>query len=250
VKGLLVVLTAFVLLPGSVYMLLASNFGALKGYLIAGTAFFGFLVMLSAVWLFGIPGTTPLTGPKGTQPTFKFFTVDDPAASTYDSVRDFQGGAGNGWQEAPAGEVEEGSAEATLKADLDVARQTAVQDLIDETNVDIEDSSEELDVTNLDAKTFYTIQDGTEVAAIVISPKTPQAGSGLQRPDFAPKTIFAYRDPGSPYLPSILFLIGSTVLFVIHMFLLGLAERRRPLGAARTPTPEGERQPAGAGAGR
>jgi hypothetical protein len=250
VKGLLVVITAFVLLPGSVYMLLASNFGALKGYLIAGTAFFGFLVMLSAVWLFGIPGTTPLTGPKGAQPTFRFFTIDDPAAGTYDSVRDFQGGAGGGWQEAPAGEVEEGSAEATLKADLDVARQTAVQDLIDETNVDIEDSSEELDVTNLDAKTYYTIQDGTEVAAIVISPKTPQEGSGLQRPDFAPKTVFAYRDPGSPYLPSILFLIGSTVLFVVHMFLLGLAERRRPLGGARTPTPEGERQPAGAGAGR
>jgi hypothetical protein len=247
VKGLLVVVTAFVLLPGSVYMLLASNFGALKGYLIAGTAFFGFLVMLSAVWLFGIPGTTPLTGPKGTQPTFKFFTIDDPAAGTYDSVRDFQGGAGDGWQEAPAGEVEEGSAEATLKADLDVARQTAVQDLIDETNADIEDSSEELDVTNLDAKTYYTIQDGTEVAAIVISPKTPEEGSGLQRPDFAPKTVFAYRDPGSPYLPSILFLIGSTVLFVLHMFLLGLAERRRPLGAARTPTPEGVRQPAGAG---
>ena len=34
-KGLLVVLTGFVFLPGSVYMLLASNFGALKGYLIA-----------------------------------------------------------------------------------------------------------------------------------------------------------------------------------------------------------------------
>ena len=29
-KGLLVVLVAFVLLPGSVYMLLASNFGALR----------------------------------------------------------------------------------------------------------------------------------------------------------------------------------------------------------------------------
>ena len=80
-KGIAVVVTAFVLLPGSVYMLLASNFGALKGYLIAGTAFFGFLMMLSAVWLFGIPGTTPLTGPKGTQPTFKFFTLNDPAAA-------------------------------------------------------------------------------------------------------------------------------------------------------------------------
>jgi hypothetical protein len=249
VKGIAVVVTAFIFLPGSVYMLLASNFGALKGYLIAGTAFFGFLVMLSAVWLFGIPGTTPLTGPKGTQPTFKSFTIDDPAAATYDSVRDFQGGAGGGWQTEPTGDFAEGSREATLKADLDTARQTAVSDLIEKTNANVKDSSEELDVTNLDAKTYYTIQDGTEVAAIVISPKTPPAGSGLQRPDFSPVTTFAYRDPGNPSLPSILFLIGSSVLFVLHMLLLGLAERRRPLGVALTPTDEG-RQPAGAGARR
>ena len=244
-KGFVVVVIAFVFLPGSVFMLLASNFGALKGYLIAATAFFGFLVMLSAVWLFGIPGTTPLTGPKGTQPSFKFFTINDAAAGTYDSVRDFQGGAGNGWQPAPEGEVTEGSPEATLKADLDTARQTAVQDLIEETNAKITDSSKELDVTNLDAKTYYTIQNGTEVAAIVISPKTPASGSGLQRPDFAPKTTFAYRDPGNPYLPSILFLAGSSVLFVVHMLLLGVAERRRPLGRAQAPAPEAQPQPAG-----
>jgi hypothetical protein len=250
VKGLLVVVTAFILLPGSVYTLLASNFGALKGYLIAATAFFGFLVMLSTVWLFGIPGTTPLTGPKGTQPSFKFFTINDPQASTYDSVRDFQGGAGGVWKAAPQGDVEESGPQAELKADLDVARQRAIQDLIKETNADIEDSSKELDVTNLDGKAFYTIQDGTEVAAIVISPKTPAAGSGLQRPSFAPKTTFAYRDPGNPYLPSILFLAGASVLFVVHLFLLGMAERRRPLGRALTPTGEGERQPAGAGAAR
>ena len=227
-KGIAVVVTAFVLLPGSVYMLLASNFGALKGYLIAGTAFFGFLVMLSAVWLFGLPGTTPLTGPKGTQPTFKFFTLEDPAAATYDSVRTFQGGAGSGWQEAPTGEAEAGSAEETLKADLDTARQTALSDLIEETNRDIEDSSKELDVTNLDAKVFYIIQDGTEVAAVVISPKDPPAGSGLERPTFAPRTTFAYRDPGNPNLPSVLFLAGSLLLFVVHLLALGLAERRRP----------------------
>jgi hypothetical protein len=250
VKGLLVVLTGFVLLPGSVWMLLASNFGALKGYLIAGTAFFGFLMMLSAVWLFGIPGTTPLTGPKGTQPTFNFFTIDDPQASTYDSVRDFQGQAGNGWQAAPEGEVEAGSAQETLKADLDTARQRAVQDLITETNKKVMDSADQLDVTNLDAKTFYTIQDGTEVAAIVISPKAPPEDSGLKKPDFAPKTTFAYRDPGNPYLPSILFLAGSSVLFVVHLLLLGLAERRRPLGVAQSPAPEAQPQPAAAGSRR
>jgi hypothetical protein len=250
VKGLLVVLTGFVFLPGSVYMLLASNFGALKGYLIAATAFFGFLIMLSAVWLFGIPGTTPLTGPKGTQPTFKSFTIDDPQASTYDAVRDFQGQAGNGWQAAPEGEVEAGSAQEKLKADLDTARQRAVQDLITETNKKVENSSDELDVTNLDAKTFYTIQDGTEVAAIVISPKAPPEDSGLKKPDFAPKTTFAYRDPGNPYLPSILFLVGASVLFLVHMVLLGMAERRRPLGVTQRPAPEAQPQPAGAGSGR
>jgi hypothetical protein len=37
---------------------------------------------------------------------------------------------------------------------------------------------------------------------------------------------------------------------VVHMLLLGLVERRRPLGVAQAPTPEGERQPAGAGARR
>ena len=249
-KGILVVVTAFVLLPGSVYMLLATNFGALKGYLIAATAFFGFLILLSATWLFGLPGTTPLTGPKGTQPTFKHFTIDDPAASRFDSVRSFQGGAGNGWQEAPAAAAGEqgGGAQERLKADLDVARQTAVSTLINETNKDNKDSSKDLDAANLDAKAFYTIQDGTEVAAIVISPKTPPAGSGLERPSFAPKTTFAYRDPGAPFLPSILFLIGSLVLFVVHMLALGLVERRRPLGAPVAAAADGERQPARTGA--
>jgi hypothetical protein len=246
VKGILVVLTGFILLPGSVIMLLSSNFGALKGYLIGATAFFGFVAMLSAVWLFGLPGTTPLTGPKGTQPAFKFFTLEDPAAGKYDSVRNFQGGAGNGWQEAPAGEGAGGGAQETLKADLDVAKQTALTKLMNDTNKGNKDSSKDLDVTNLDAKAFYTIQNGTEVAAIVISPKNPPAGSGLQKPTFAPKTTFAYRDPGAPSLPSLLFLIGSLVLFVVHMLALGLVERRRPLGVpvAAATAADGERQPA------
>jgi hypothetical protein len=246
VKGILVVLTGFILLPGSVIMLLSANFGVLKGYLIGATAFFGFVAMLSAVWLFGLPGTTPLTGPKGTQPTFKFFTLQDPAAGKYDSVRNFQGGAGNGWQEAPAAEGAQGGAQETLRADLDVAKQTALSKLINDTNKGNKDSSKDLDVTNLDAKAFYTIQNGTEVAAIVISPKQPPAGSGLQKPTFAPKTTFAYRDPGAPSLPSLLFLIGALVLFVVHMLALGMVERRRPLGApvAAATAGDGERQPA------
>jgi hypothetical protein len=40
------------------------------------------------------------------------------------------------------------------------------------------------------------------------------------------------------------------VLFVVHMLLLGVAERRRPLGVARTPAPEAQPVAAGAGARR
>ena len=49
-------------------------------------------------------------------------------------------------------------------------------------------------------------------------------------------------------MPSLLFLIGSLVLFVVHMLALGLVERRRPLGAHVAAAADGERQPARTGA--
>jgi hypothetical protein len=247
VKGAIALIIGFLLLPGSVYMLLAVNFGALKGYFIAATCFFGFLILLSATWTFGLPGTTPLTGPKGTQPSFKFFTLDDPLASKYDKVRDFQGTAGGGWQpspQEPTGGGQLPSSQETLKADLDTAKQAALTNLIAAYNKNITDSSRELDVTNLDPKVFYAMQEGHELVAVVISPKQPPAGSGLRKPTFAPKISFAYRDPGAPYLPSIIFLVAALVLFAAHLLGLGWVERRRPLGAALRPTEAPARTPA------
>jgi hypothetical protein len=99
-----------------------------------------------------------------------------------------------------------------------------------------------LDVTNLDAQVFYTNQKGTELAAVVVNGKEPPQGSGLEKPSFPTKTFFAYRDPGAPYVPSLIVLGVSLVLFVAHMLGLAAAERRRPLGTV-------PRTPAGAGAG-
>jgi hypothetical protein len=241
VKGAALVLVAFVFLPGSVWMLLAANFGALKGYLISAIAFFGFMILLSATWAFGLPGTPALTGPVGKEPSFVQFTADDPAAARYTRVRAFMGNASNGWEEAPA-ETEGGQQlseeDEQLKADLDTAKQAALSEFIAERNKDVEDSSQELDVVNTDAKVFYTIQDGTTLAAVVISPKEPPANSGLRTPTFSPVAVFAYQDPGAPALPSYLFLAGSTLLFLLHVWLLSLVERRRPLGAVLTPQTE------------
>jgi hypothetical protein len=70
VKGALALAIGVLLLPGSVIMLLSANFGALKGYLIGAAAFWGFVFVLTVIWVFGLPGTPALTGPKGTDPSF------------------------------------------------------------------------------------------------------------------------------------------------------------------------------------
>src|SRR6266511_2552999 len=100
-------------------------------------------------------------------------------------------------------------------------KQAIQQDLITDFNKDVKESSKELDVTNIDAKVFYTNQKGTELAAVVISGKEPPKGSGLEKPTFAPKTFFAYRDPGAPYVPSLIVMGVALVLFVAHVAGLG-----------------------------
>jgi hypothetical protein len=247
VKGAIILAAGILIFPGSVIMLLSANFGALKGYLIGGGAFFGFVFMLTLIWTFGLPGTPALTGPKGTDPSYKQFSLSSPTASRYSTVRQFQGSAGGGWQaepEEPQGGGKLPTDQETLRADLETAKQAIIQDFIAASNKGVKDSSKELDVTNLDTRVFYTTQNGTPLAAVVISGTEPPAGSGLSKPTFAPKAFFAYRDPGAPYLPSLIVMAVSFVLLVVHVVGLGLAERRRPLGvtprapeaAARTPT--------------
>ena len=247
-KGALALAIGVLLLPGSVIMLRSANFGALKGYLIGGAAFFGFVFVLSLIWVFGLPGTPALTGPKGTDPSFKQFDLNSPVAAKYTAAQQFQGDATNGWKQEPVEPV--GGAklppdQETLRADLETAKQAIEQKLITDYNKTVKESSKELDVTNIDTKVFYTNQQGTEVAAVVISGKEPPQGSGLEKPTFAPKTFFAYRDPGAPYVPSLIVMGVSLVLFLAHMLGLGAAERRRPLGAApRVPADAGTRVPA------
>src|SRR6266511_3244251 len=181
-------------------MLLSANFGALKGYLIGAAAFWGFVFVLTVIWVFGLPGTPALTGPKGTDPSFKQFQLNSSVAARYTAAQQFQGAASNGWKEEPVepvGGAKLPTDQETLRADLETAKQAIQQDLITDFNKDVKESSKELDVTNIDAKVFYTNQKGTELAAVVISGKEPPKGSGLEKPTFAPKTFFAYRDPGA-----------------------------------------------------
>jgi hypothetical protein len=65
IKGGLYVLIAVMILPGSAYLLLATNTGARLGFLLAFAGFTGFMVILGSVWwIYGI-------GPKGPAPVWE-----------------------------------------------------------------------------------------------------------------------------------------------------------------------------------
>jgi hypothetical protein len=85
IKGGLYVLLAVLILPGSVYMILATDTGARLGFQLAAAGLSGFMVIIGAVWwVYGI-------GPQGPTPTWKQVTVavGDPAQSRREVLQEF-----------------------------------------------------------------------------------------------------------------------------------------------------------------
>ena len=65
IRGALIVITAFLILPGSVYLLLATNTGAKVGFLLAAAGLTGWMATMGWIWVvYGI-------GLKGDPPTWK-----------------------------------------------------------------------------------------------------------------------------------------------------------------------------------
>jgi len=87
-RGALIFLTAVLVLPGSVYLLLATNTGARLGFLLAVAGLSGWLFALNVIWMsygIGYKGTQPswvvkeiVTGPLDTQSTIPVITGTPP----------------------------------------------------------------------------------------------------------------------------------------------------------------------------
>jgi hypothetical protein len=67
-KGSLAVIMGIVLFIGSVYIVLAAVVGPRMGYLVLAVALFGWMVLISALWTFGAPGTPKYLGPRPSGP--------------------------------------------------------------------------------------------------------------------------------------------------------------------------------------
>ncbi len=106
IRGALIVVTAFVILPGSVYLLLATNTGAKVGFLIAAAGFTGWMAVMGWIWVvYGI-------GIKGDAPTWHVDEVISGAVAengTSEEVASFP----NGWRKLIAGDPILGDATAS-----------------------------------------------------------------------------------------------------------------------------------------
>ncbi len=73
-KGAGVTIMSFILFVGSVYILLAAIFGRWMGYLVMSVAFYGWMILLAAMWYFGFWAQGPTTktnlGPRGLEPAW------------------------------------------------------------------------------------------------------------------------------------------------------------------------------------
>jgi hypothetical protein len=217
-KGAGVVVMAFILFVGSVYLLLSAVFGRWMGYLVLMVAFSGWMVIMSSLWLFGFWSqglSTPTNlGPRGSEPAW--VVLEASTNQTSAKYRQFEKYPTAPWK--PANQNDEKQA-----ADLQQASSEVQTFLADELNAQkrIDPNaanaftSQQFTVDSVD---FATAEDG----------KTPLAVATAHFNGGGPLwTVSMYHDSGSVPRYSYMFLAGSILLFGIHLPLLDRAEKKR-----------------------
>jgi hypothetical protein len=210
IEGALVVVSAFVIFGGSVWLLTSAVFGVRMGYLVSATGFFAFMIILSALWAFGAPGTPPNLGPRGDLPTwFGLGAGVELSSPTYPVIREYPA---EPWRSAQDRRAFRGEVEPVTLAFQEFLAEEAAAELR-RAGIQGEITPETFEIADL----RFTAVDGTRLAAA-------RAFATSGGPEVV---VFGYKDPGDLALPSWLFLAGSIIGFVAHLPFLDRAERRR-----------------------
>jgi hypothetical protein len=210
-EGALITVAAFVLFLGSVWLLAAAILGVQMGYLVTATGFFGFMIILSALWAFGAPQTPAYLGPQGTLPHWVSVAQGQEVRSpTFPEVEEYPGGP---WEDP--------GDDARWAAEVEGATESFQGFLAERANEDLRAAGVEGEVEPQDFQVrelrFTEAEDGTLLAAA-------RAFSVTGGPEVM---VFGYKDLGNEPVPSFLFLAGSIIGFAVHLPFLDRAERRR-----------------------
>ena len=244
-----VVLTAATIFIGTIYYILATLFGWRRAYYVTMVSLMGFIILLSLVWLVGVPGSNPGFGPRGREPGWV------PFLSSSEFAQDFKADVGafpNGW-DAPGkkyfgnpdknntGAIESAGEIETLKGII----RPALAGYFQRTGGSAKDEDYEFRVAGSAAQEAELTPQERAVPIATIRFKDAGGGNllvGLAIPqtDKHPAiTLFAYRDKGAVFLPSLYFLVTSLVLFGLHLWLLArdeIKQKTRDAAIATKPT--------------
>ena len=247
-----VVVTSVVIFMGTVFYLLVTIFGWRRAFHVSMVSLMGFMIILSLVWLVGAPGTVPGTGPRGREPEWIPFLADSEFGQDF---RDATSTFPDGWDEPgkkyfgnndkdKTGAIDAAGEVDTIKGILEPALAGYGQ-LQDFPSEDPEDYTFRLPSKTQKEEDALTAE---EKAVPVGTVRFKDAGGGrllfgVRIPAVSgvhPElTVFAMRDKGTVFLPSLYFLVTSVFLFALHLWLLArdeIKQRARDAETAATPT--------------
>ena len=213
-KGTGVVLMSFILFVGSVYLLLTAVLGRWMGYLVLMVAFSGWMIVLSSLWAFGFysqgPDTPVNLGPRGAEPTWiPLLASTDATSDRYEAFRTYP--------EAPWEEPEPGEQAAQVQS-----VGGAVTDFL------AEQANEELEIPHTDSTAVTGVDFTVDAIHFATAGDTELAVAQAHFLEGGPLwTVSLYHDEGSVPRYSIMFLVGSVILFAVHLPFLDKAERKR-----------------------
>jgi hypothetical protein len=212
-KGAGVVLMAFILFVGSVYLILTAVLGRWMGYLVVMVSFSGWMILLSALWAFGFfsqgPDTPVNLGPRGAEPSW--IPLLASTGETSDRYEAFRSYPGEPWKEPASG------------ASAEVQSVTGIV-----TDFLAEQANEELEIPHTDPSAVTGVEFAVDDLHFATVGGTELAVAQAHFLDGGPLwTVSLYHDEGSVPRYSYMFLAGSVILFAIHLPLLDIAERKR-----------------------
>ena len=213
--GVLVVVMGFVVFVGSVLLLLSAVFGRRMGYLVLAVAFFGWLLILSSLWTFGFYSQGPETpvnlGPRGAEAGWVVESAGTQPEPVYEVFATYPDGSD--WRAPGDNDNDTGSEQSVT---------TAVQGfLAAHTNESLGLEANEpgaVQTTDFSVESVRFATDG-DVSLAAATAYFTDGGPVLR--------VYLRHDTGSVDRYSWMFLIGSAVLFAVHVPLLNRAERKR-----------------------
>jgi hypothetical protein len=223
IRGILFLLTAVIVLMGSVYLVLATNSGARLGLLIALATLMGWMTLMGAIWwVYGI-------GMRGTDPTWQphEVVVGDLAQAELEDARSL-----DGWSGLAADDPGTGQAQAA--ADEILAEADAFQSPSEYQHLGVYDRGGETY-----PEWFFNVLHEPHYAIVNVQAVVPQEadpGQPPPRPVVDPEQpsvwVVMVRDLGDRRFPAAMITLCSGVIFAI---LINVLHRRdKALMRART----------------